>query len=471
MSTKKWNSYRRRHYQTPKDNSNVLLIMGLISVSALIALKNNSHLTYDQLTQNDYFNSSSLNYKFNSKFLEEDKNFILPGSHEFKSADFTKIDNYASSIRYDGTSVSELASLLSHYAKTEPEKARIIYSWIAYNITYDVPAFYSGNYGYLSPQGVLRSRKGVCSGYAVLYESLARAMGLEVSVIEGYSKGYGYVVGNTTQVNHAWNAVKINNGWYLLDATWGAGKIDNGQFNKQLDPYYFATPPEQFILKHFPAQEKWQLLEKHYSKQQFDTAPEIFPQFFKDRIQLVTHYDQTIQADGRFQVVLSAPEDTVTTSQLKSNSTFLNDTYTLVQKKDNKIILTIAPPVGNSELEIFSKNKYMPGAYYQAIAYKVYSKSAGEEFPKIYSTFLEKNSYLYSPLYKHLPVAQSVYFKLEVPNALEVQVIDASSNTWTQLTRFGSTFVGNISVNSLDKIKVSAKFSGDEQYWTLVEYN
>ena len=167
---------------------------------------------------------------------------------------------------------------------------------------------------------------------------------------------------------------------------------------------------------------------------------------------------------------MSAPEDTVTTSQLISNSTFLTDTYTFAQKKGNKIILTVAPPIGDSKLEIFSKNRYTPGAYSQAIAYKVHSKSAGEEFPKIYSTFLEKNSYLYSPLNKYLSAAQSFYFKIEIPNALEVQVIDTSSNTWTQLTRSGNTFAGNVSVSS-DKIKVSAKFPGDEQYWTMVEYN
>ena len=265
----------------------MFLILGLISVSALIALKNNSHYAYNQLPRDAYSNSSNLNYKFSSKILTKDNEFILPGSDEFKNVDFSKIDNYASSIRYDGTSVSELASLLSHYAVTEAEKARIIYSWIAYNVTYDLPAFYSGNYGDLSPQGVLKTRKGVCSGYADLYESLARAMGLDVAVIEGYSKGYGYAVGSTTQINHAWNAVKINNGWYLLDATWGAGKIDNGQFNQQFDPYYFATPPEQFILKHFPAKDKWQLLENHYSKQQFDAAPEISPQFLKTDFNLL----------------------------------------------------------------------------------------------------------------------------------------------------------------------------------------
>lgn len=466
---------KKKYYQTHKNKSNTILILGLIFISALISLKNNPKFIYT-LQKNNYSNPSSLDYKSIQEIWETDNNnrnkqSIAIGSiNEFKNINFTKIDNYASSIRYHGTSVLKLASLLSSYPKTEAEKARIIYSWIAYNISYDVPAYLSGNYGDLSPEGVLKTRKGVCSGYADLYKALAKAMGLDVVVVEGYAKGYGYAIGNATEINHAWNAVKIDDKWYLLDSTWGAGNVNGGQFNRQFNPYHFATPPEQFILDHFPSKNKWQLLAKHYTKQQFDTIPKISPDFFKDGLHLVSHHNHIIQTSGRFQVVLSAPEDIVAISRLTSNSNSLNDAYTFVQKKDNQIIVNAAPPVGNSELEIFSKSKYISGAYHHAVTYKVISNNAGEEFPTTYSTFLEKNSYLYAPLNKYLPADRTVYFKIEVPNAFEVQVIDASSNKWTKLIRSGSTFAGNVPVSS-GKIQVSAKFPRNNDYWTLVEYN
>lgn len=295
-------------------------------------------------------------------------------------------------------------------------------------------------------------------------------MGLDVVVVDGYAKGYGYVVGNTTQINHAWNVVKINNKWYLIDPTWGAGNINNGQFNRQFNPYYFATPPKQFIFDHFPVENEWQLLAKHYTKQQFDTIPEISPEFFKDRLHLVSHHNHIIQASGRFQVVLSAPEDIIAISRLKAGSNYLNDNYTFVQRKKHNIIVTASPPVGNSELEIFSKSKNVLGAYHQAVSYQIISSNAGEELPRFFSTFLEEDSYLYAPLNKYLSAERAVYFKIKVPNALEVQVINASSNKWIKLTRSGSTFVGNVPVSS-DKIQVAAKFPGNKAYWTLVEYN
>lgn len=472
---KVWKTDKIKLYLTFQKNFTGFLILGLLFTSNLTLLKKNSQLIYSKLPKNPLFlntmNDKTIQPKLGKGDDIQNKQFRISGSaNMFKNVNLTNIDNYAFSIHYDGASVSDLASILSHYAKTEAEKARIIYSWIAHNISYDVQAYLSKDYRDSSPQAVLITRKGVCSGYANLYMALARAMGLESSVIDGYAKGYGYVVSQTTKINHAWNAVKINNKWYLIDSTWGAGNINSGKFNKQFNPYYFAAPPEQFIFDHFPVENQWQLLTKNYTKEQFDAAPKIFPEFFRDGLRFVSYYNHTIQADGRFQIVLSAPKDTIAIARLKTDSNYLNDNYTLVQKKGDKIIVIAAPPIGNSELEIFSKNKYASGLYRQALTYKVVSVNAGEEFPKTYSTFSEKNSYLHTPFDRYLPTNQLVNFEIEVPDALEVQVIDAPLHKWVKLTRSGNIFTGYVPV-SADKIQVSAKFSGNKDYWTLVEYN
>jgi len=47
--------------------------------------------------------------------------------------------------------------------------------------------------------------------------------------LSGYSKGYGYKIGQTFQGNsdHAWNAVYLDGRWHLLDSTWGSGTVDD----------------------------------------------------------------------------------------------------------------------------------------------------------------------------------------------------------------------------------------------------
>jgi uncharacterized protein (TIGR03000 family) len=41
---------------------------------------------------------------------------------------------------------------------------------------------------------------------------------------------------------HAWNAVKLDGEWHLVDATWGAGGIKDKQFVKKFKDYYFLAP-------------------------------------------------------------------------------------------------------------------------------------------------------------------------------------------------------------------------------------
>ena len=50
--------------------------------------------------------------------------------------------------------------------------------------------------------------------------------------------------------------------WYLIDCTYGAGVLNETDFTKMYSDSYFAVPPEQLILTHFPDSDKWQLLEK-----------------------------------------------------------------------------------------------------------------------------------------------------------------------------------------------------------------
>ena len=124
-------------------------------------------------------------------------------------------------------SVESLAAYLIEPAKNDREKARAIFRWITENIDYNVEVFFKGGTGATNSEDVLKSRKSVCYGYSDIFLSLAKEAGLEAVRISGYGKGYGYVPGKNFSgpANHAWNAVKINGSWYLMDSTWGAGYV------------------------------------------------------------------------------------------------------------------------------------------------------------------------------------------------------------------------------------------------------
>ena len=187
---------------------------------------------------------------------------------------FDTIDQHARSAPARVThDVTELAAYLVKPAKNDLEKVRSFYVWIAENIAYDVRAFthYNPNrYQKVAPNEVLKRRKAVCQGYAELFQALCQLHGIPCYLIPGYSKGLATSNQDFTQADHAWNAVKIDNQWQLLDVTWGSGGLNRQlTFVKQFNESYFLAPPEDFVRDHLPLDPIWQLLECPISMSSF----------------------------------------------------------------------------------------------------------------------------------------------------------------------------------------------------------
>lgn len=180
-------------------------------------------------------------------------------------------------------SVGSLAAYLTEGLPSEEMRVRAIFRWMTAHIRYDVEGFRSADYGDLTPDAVLGRRRAVCEGYSGLFESLVKAAGIEVAVVSGYAKGVGYVAGTPVDatLHHAWNAVRVHGEWKLLDCTWGAGALnERGEYVSGFDPFYFFTPPEQFIYSHFPNDPRWQLLPEPLTGQAFEALPMLKAAFF-----------------------------------------------------------------------------------------------------------------------------------------------------------------------------------------------
>jgi hypothetical protein len=179
-------------------------------------------------------------------------------------------------------SVEALAAYLARPARTRRQKARAFYRWITDRVAYDAEGLLSGQFGDLSPQGVLARRKAVCDGYANLFARLCSLTGVEAVKVPGSAKGYDYVPGSKTRGSaHAWNAVKLGGRWHLLDATWGAGHLTSGKFVKRFDDFFFLPPPEELIFTHLPNDPHWQLLTPPLSAQDFEAQVKVPHAVFK----------------------------------------------------------------------------------------------------------------------------------------------------------------------------------------------
>lgn len=169
-------------------------------------------------------------------------------------------------------STERLAFAITKDATSEKGKVRAIYKWITSNISYDNELRLSSvlqNEFYTSEENVIKKvlerKMALCGGFAFLFESLCKNVGISAEVIHGFTKDYSGRNSKTKKPNHTWNAVKLNGQWQLLDITWA---ISYGS-NKGPDDFWFLIKPSDFIYTHYPVEPKWTLLERSISFSEF----------------------------------------------------------------------------------------------------------------------------------------------------------------------------------------------------------
>ncbi len=204
-----------------------------------------------------------------------------------KPDEYAALDSFATNApKEKAKNVKTLVHYLIQPARTDREKARVLFTWVATHISYNAEGYNKKDYGDNSTEGTLQSGKSVCEGYGNLLKDLCSAAGLEAVKISGYAKGYGYTPGDTLkESDHAWNAIKLDGKWHLFDPTWAAGYGENvnGEMKAvtRFDPYWFDVDPKAFIFTHLPEQEKWQLNSTTITLNQYQAMPQLMDNFFK----------------------------------------------------------------------------------------------------------------------------------------------------------------------------------------------
>ncbi len=200
-----------------------------------------------------------------------------PAASAEEPPSYEAIDRHAlAAPRQAEQSLERLAAYLTRPAQTDREKVRAVYRWVTARIAYDADSFFAGRTPDDSPRGVLRARRAVCSGYANLFAALCKQAGVRAVRVVGKARGYGERTGGLgPRDGHAWNAVRLEGRWWLLDATWGAGHLDGRKFVRRFSEHYFLTPPDQLIFTHLPDNARWQLLPRPLTAQQFVAQPRV----------------------------------------------------------------------------------------------------------------------------------------------------------------------------------------------------
>jgi len=185
--------------------------------------------------------------------------------------------------------IAKLTAKVTEGLSTENDKVLAIHEWVTHNIKWKNSKSYESSRK--TVKKALLKRKGPAVSYVILFDEMCKFAKIESEIVRGnvtpeFSANYNPKAYEIS--NHAWNAVKINGNWFLIDVTFDAGYLEKKKYpvKKFIEkniviPYpggvkyfYFIKKKSKFIHKptqafylknkemmetHFPLMPMWQL--------------------------------------------------------------------------------------------------------------------------------------------------------------------------------------------------------------------
>jgi transglutaminase-like putative cysteine protease len=129
------------------------------------------------------------------------------------------------------TGIRAVANYLKAQEPDPEQQVKAIHDYVISRVTYDQAVLEPGERPAQDALTVFQTRKAVCEGYARLFAAIAQAMDLDVVYLEGrVRRDLAPIDVIPTEMRlesplydwtlHAWNAVKVNGEWQLVDTTW-----------------------------------------------------------------------------------------------------------------------------------------------------------------------------------------------------------------------------------------------------------
>ena len=207
--------------------------------------------------------------------------FLSSISQITKADYYNKIDNkiFTFSKSLPNATFDTITAFVNNNFQTQEDRVRAYYTWIALNISYDVEHLNElntmkvFNADKISSTGqktndVLKNKKAVCEGYSNVMVDFCNASSIPCFLVCGYAKTpEGYI----PDILHAWNVLRIDSFWTMLDITWSSGYLNlENKYVKRFSNKYFIPKPKTFIKDHFPLDPMWQLLKNPFTKKDFE---------------------------------------------------------------------------------------------------------------------------------------------------------------------------------------------------------
>jgi len=172
------------------------------------------------------------------------------------------------SIGQNNQLVKDITNKIISASDNDSVKVNKISNWISKNIRFNTKVF--KNNEVLTCNEIIKKKLASNQGYSNLFAQMLNYAKIKNSQITGYYKGLFYEEKEKfLRANHKWNAVFINNKWYLFDLTLASGYLQNTnttnaniqkvKWIKSYNKNMIFVDINYFNKTHLPLQKYWQL--------------------------------------------------------------------------------------------------------------------------------------------------------------------------------------------------------------------
>ena len=317
------------------------------------------------------------------------------------------------------TMISSMVAAKKQYSLSEAECAYLVYKWLSQNVVYDCYGLNHGGIDF-TEVGTYNKGKGVCAGYSLIFEKMCDSLGLESNYVVGYSKGAGFTPGVIPrQSDHAWNSVKIDSSYYLVDSTWGSGSCEGDTYTASFNEFYFCTNPEAFIRTHLPEEKQWQLVSPTITLETFVNTLGLSGTFYSNGFTDISPDLATFSSTNAFKVTLNFDESNnialINNLYLLQGNTYMGQNNACMYSKGKGVaeITCITNYKGEYMLRIFG-GPAGSESYPQIVEYIIQSTTTATNplgFPTVYGLYSNSDMNIVEPLYSPLSGGKAYSFK------------------------------------------------------------
>jgi hypothetical protein len=369
--------------------------------------------------------------------------------------------------------IRQTAEYINRNSKNNFERVKKAHDVVALTIRYDAASFFSGRTPSQSYEDVLKSRLAVCEGYSNVFKRLCDELRIECEIVRGFGRGVGvspFRNDTPASSNHAWNLIKIENAWYLVDCTWDSGHLNGRNFQAEYSTDYLFLKPEYFIYTHFPGNPQQQLISSPLSADAFSKLPLFKPKFFDSLSGLnpAVQKINTVNGALEFKFTLNAGfEVSFNVYDAADGKKYDNCSFTQKEGNVYKTYLSFPNP-GNYTVMCFWKK---PGDQVSSSCgeFGVSSgKGSAVRYPVQYGNF-GPDTTIFSPLEMPLAAGRKYQFKL---NCDKKYVALIYNKTFVQLQKNaeGVFSVEAAIPSGVKTVMIGASNSLNGQYQGIIQY-